>query len=157
MTDLRLPAENRAILAGVNLARPIPLGPDPTALRRAAVDTLSRTVMAQATALFGEVRPDQVAGKLFQNDRDTGLLTRSAQLRRKEDGGGGWMIRGSVSPTTTTNRPVRLHGRGASVCFRPLRKRPLIASTVRDLAGIPSARIIDGRRVPLKASGRRIR
>jgi hypothetical protein len=77
-------------MPSMNIARPIPLRPDPGALRRAAVNTVTRSATALVLACERPDAPRQdpvkLAADLFPGDRDVGLLTRAA-----------------VTPTTTTS------------------------------------------------------
>jgi hypothetical protein len=97
----------RAIIALMNAAPrvEIPLRSDASAVRRAALSTLSRTVMAQAIALFGTSPPAQIAEEKFLTDDNVRLLTRSAQPISDREGGG-WIVKGSVSQTTTSDAPA---------------------------------------------------
>ena len=70
-------------------ARPIPLRPDPSALRRAGVTALARTAVAHLLAKIDGGNPGQMAEKMFPGDGDVALLSK-----------------GAVATTTTGNMPA---------------------------------------------------
>jgi hypothetical protein len=79
----------------MNVQRPIPLRPDPSALRRAGLTALMRTATAHVLAAERRDSPRQdpvkLAERMWPGDRDVGLL-----------------VRGAVSPTTTTSASALL-------------------------------------------------
>lgn len=74
------------MLCAMNAPRPIPLRPDPVALRRAGINALIRTANARLLALIEGGPPENIAERNWPNDPDVGLL-----------------IKGAVSTTTTTS------------------------------------------------------
>ena len=71
----RTPTERRAALPGRPI--PIPLRPDPAAVREGAVKSLTRAVLATGlNSLNPSVRPTDYAIKTWPHDRDVPLQPR---------------------------------------------------------------------------------